>query len=172
MATSKPRKPAAKPAREPRPSAVVAVTELSKDDRAWWKDGIQFECQGSGKCCVSHGEYGFVYMTTADRTAMAKHLGLSLAAFTKKYCDENDGFFHLKESGNPSCMFLKNKQCSVYEARPVQCRTWPFWPEVMNAKVWKAEVASFCPGVGKGRIWSADEINILLDEQTKSENQS
>jgi Fe-S-cluster containining protein len=157
--------------REPRPTAVVAVTELSKADRSWWKEGIRFECQGSGKCCVSHDQYGFVYMTTDDRKSMAKHLGLTLAAFTKKHCDETDGFFHLKESGNPSCMFLKNKQCTVYEARPVQCRTWPFWPEVMKAKVWKAEVAAFCPGIGKGRVWSADEINALLDEQTTSENQ-
>ena len=61
-------------------------------------------------------------------------------------------------------MFLKNKKCSVYEARPTQCRTWPFWPEVMNAKSWKTEVESFCPGVGKGPLWSKTEIEKIMAE--------
>jgi Fe-S-cluster containining protein len=140
-------------------------------EKTWWKDGIRFECQGSGKCCVSHGEYGFVYVTAEDRLKMAKLLKISMQAFTKKYCTETDGFFHLNESGNPACLFLKDKKCSVYEARPTQCRTWPFWPEVMNAKSWKTDVASFCPGVGKGRVWPAAEIESLLKKQAHSENQ-
>jgi hypothetical protein len=41
----------------------------------------------------------------------------------------------------------------------------------MAPKTWAREVASFCPGVGKGRIWSAQEIEKLLKEQQKSENQ-
>jgi Fe-S-cluster containining protein len=60
-------------------------------------------------------------------------------------------------------------RCSVYEGRPDQCRTWPFWPEVMDAKTWKKEVAAFCPGVGKGRLHSAEEIRKNLVLQSKSE---
>ena len=40
----------------------------------WWKDGLRFQCQQSGKCCVSHGEYGFVYLTLADRQNIARAL--------------------------------------------------------------------------------------------------
>jgi Fe-S-cluster containining protein len=68
-------------------------------------------------------------------------------------------------------MFLKNKQCSVYEARPNQCRTWPFWPEVMNAKSWKKDVADFCPGVGKGPVIPAKEIERQLKIMSKTEDQ-
>ncbi|MBX2995049.1 MAG: YkgJ family cysteine cluster protein [Bdellovibrionaceae bacterium] len=139
--------------------------------KPWWNDGIQFQCQGSGKCCTSHGEFGFVFLTREDRQRMAQHLGLSTSAFTKKYCDKMGPAFHLKEDPkNPDCMFLKNKGCSIYEARPVQCRTWPFWPEVMNAKAWKKEVVDFCPGVNKGKVWSRDEIEKNLAEQTRSED--
>jgi Fe-S-cluster containining protein len=102
---------------------------------------------------------------------MAKHLGVSTSAFTRKYCDKLGPAFHLKEDGvNPDCMFLVDKRCSIYEARPVQCRTWPFWPEVMPAKAWKKEVMSFCPGVGKGRVWSREEIEARLKEQSRSED--
>lgn len=136
----------------------------------WWREGVQFQCQGSGKCCTSHGEFGFVYLTMADRKRFAKHLKITTSEFTKNYCEKSGGIWHLKEDRkNPDCMFLKNKGCSVYEARPTQCRTWPFWPEVMGAKAWAKEVKAFCPGVGKGRIWSEEEIVNTLNEQLDSE---
>lgn len=138
--------------------------------KEWWSEGLRFQCQGSGKCCTSHGEYGFVFLTKEDRERMAQHLGLTLAAFTRKYCQRSNGFFHLKEDGkNPDCLFLKDKRCSIYEARPVQCRTWPFWPDVMNAKTWKKEVVTFCPGVGKGPVIPEAKIRAALKEQAQSE---
>ncbi|MFZ4403918.1 MAG: YkgJ family cysteine cluster protein, partial [Pseudobdellovibrionaceae bacterium] len=71
----------------------------------------------------------------------------------------------------PDCLFLKDKKCSIYEARPTQCRTWPFWPEVMPAKAWKKDVVSFCPGVGKGKLWSPEEIKSILQLQADSEQE-
>lgn len=138
----------------------------------WWDQGVRFECQGSGKCCTSHGEYGFVFLTLKDRQIMAKFLGLKTSEFTRNYCEKTGGIWHLKEDPkNPDCQFLKNKGCSVYEARPTQCRTWPFWPEVMNAKSWKKDVINFCPGVNKGRLISKEEIEKTLFVQAKSESE-
>lgn len=136
----------------------------------WWHEGIQFKCQGSGKCCVSHGEYGYVYMTLEDRRRMARVLGLSTTSFTKTYCLFEDGVWRLKENpASSDCLFLKNKKCSVYEGRPTQCRTWPFWPETLGARAWSREVKSFCPGVGKGRRWTKEEIEEQLQVQIMSE---
>ncbi|MGE3262368.1 MAG: YkgJ family cysteine cluster protein [Bacteriovoracia bacterium] len=138
--------------------------------KQWWSEGIRFECQGSGKCCVSRGDYGYVYVTLKDRRALAKHFGLSTAAFTKKYCEKDEGIWKLRDF-TKACVFLKEKMCSVYEARPTQCRTWPFWPENMSAKAWDKEVTSFCPGVNKGKVWSAAEIKKNLNAQERSEEQ-
>ncbi len=141
-----------------------------KPTEKFYANGLRFECQGSGKCCTSHGEYGFVFLTLDDRKRFAKHLNMRVGEFTKTYCDRTGPVWHLKEDKNRAdCMFLKDKRCSVYEARPSQCRTWPFWPDVMNAKSWKTDVESFCPGVGKGKIWSAEEINTIMNEELKSE---
>lgn len=142
----------------------------AKDNNSWWADGVRFQCQGSGKCCVSHGEFGYVYLTLEDRRRMAKVLGMSTSAFTRVHCLMTDGVYHLKDDGG-DCRFLKNKRCTVYEGRPVQCRTWPFWPEVMSAKAWAKEVQNFCPGVGKGRVVRATEIRSTLDEQIKWEDE-
>lgn len=140
-----------------------------KQQQEWWAKGIRFECQGSGQCCVSHGEFGYVWMTLEDRSRMAKVLGMRTSAFTRKYCLMTDGLYRLKDGAAEACIFLKDKRCSVYEGRPTQCRTWPFWPEVMSAKAWKTEVAAFCPGVGKGRVHSKDEIETALEAQRQSE---
>ena len=80
------------------------------DGKEWWREGVRFQCQGSGKCCTSHGEYGHVYMTLEDRKRMAKVLNLSTNEFTKKYCEKSDGIWHLKEyKDQPDCIFLVGK---------------------------------------------------------------
>jgi Fe-S-cluster containining protein len=134
-------------------------------------DGVRFQCQGSGQCCTSHGEFGFVFVTLSDRQNLAKLLKISTSKFTKTYCEKQNGFFHLIERpDNPDCLFLKNKKCTVYHARPTQCRTWPFWPEIMNPKAWKKEIVNFCPGADKGKVWSYAKIEEQVQAQTKSEN--
>lgn len=138
---------------------------------SFYENGLKFECQGSGKCCTSHGEYGFVFLTLEDRQRMARHLQITTLQFTRRYCTRTQGYFHLRENpANPDCMFLKSKRCSIYAARPTQCRTWPFWPEVLNAKTWSKEVESFCPGVGKGKLHSSATIEKIQQQQIKSED--
>ncbi|MBC85961.1 MAG: zinc/iron-chelating domain-containing protein [Bdellovibrionaceae bacterium] len=136
--------------------------------KLWYEEGIRFECQGSGKCCTSHGEYGWVFLSKKDIKRFSEYFELSVSEFKKIYCDQSEGVWHLKEKmDDPDCMFLKDNQCSAYEARPTQCRTWPFWPDTMQAKAWKKEVASFCPGVGKGKLYSKKEIEKQVEEAAR-----
>jgi len=136
--------------------------------KPFWKDGIRFECQGSGQCCTSHGQYGYVYMALEDRRRMAKDLKMRTSAFTRKYCDQTEGHYHLKEFEG-DCRFLSNKRCTVYNGRPSQCRTWPFWSDNMNAKTWNKEIVSFCPGVGKGKLYTEKEINNQLEKDRQED---
>lgn len=128
-----------------------------------YQEGIRFECQGTGKCCLSRGTHGYVYMTLQDRKRMAKHFELTTHEFTKLHCDKTEGWYHLKVPQG-DCKFLQDKKCLVYDARPTQCRTWPFWPENMTAKAWNKEVIQFCAGIGKGRLYSPQEIEKILKE--------
>ena len=143
--------------------------------KKFYEDGIRFECQGSGNCCTSRGSYGYVYLTLKDRKRFAKYFKISTRDFTYHYCTKKNGHVLLKDPTQLAmidfppgdCIFLENKRCAVYEARPEQCRTWPFWPENMNAKVWNTELAGYCPGVGKGKLHTKEEIQEILDQQTK-----
>ena len=138
--------------------------------KPWYADGVRFQCQGSGKCCSSRGEYGFVYLTPTDAKNMARLLKLNLSEFKKTYCKKTDGALHLKDNPeSPDCLFLTNNRCEVYEARPTQCRTWPFWPENMHAKAWNKAVVEFCPGVNKGKVRSLAEIRVQIQEQKQAD---
>ena len=94
------------------------------------------------------------------------HLKLSTSAFTRRYCEKTNSFFHLR---NPTsdCVFLDGARCTVYEARPGQCRTFPFWRENMTAQVWNGPVARECEGIGRGRKWTRIEIESRLKDEEK-----
>ena len=135
-----------------------------------FKKGIHFKCQGSSNCCVSRGIYGYVYLSKKDILKLSNYINLNVKNFIKLYCDKTEGFIHFKEKmKNGDCQFLINKRCSIYKARPTQCRTWPFWKENMNAKKWNNEIAKFCPGIGKGGKVKKMEIDKIIKEDEKNE---
>ena len=136
-----------------------------------YKEGIRFECQGSGKCCVSRESYGFVYLSDNDLKRFSNYFKLSIKKFKEEYCQITDGFVHLIEKTelNGNCIFLKDKKCAVYTCRPSQCRTWPFWNENMNVKVWNKNISINCPGIGKGKIIKYKIVKKLLKEDLMNE---
>jgi hypothetical protein len=135
-----------------------------KKGRSFYQGGLRFECQGEGKCCKTRGKYGYVYLSFNDRRRLAAHFGISTALFTTRYTEKEDGLYQLKYK-DKDCPFLQDNKCAVYDSRPWQCRTWPFWPENMSTSVWEREVASYCPGIGKGRVYSPEEIEEIISKK-------
>ncbi len=41
----------------------------------------------------------------------------------------------------------------------------------MDAKKWDAEVAAFCPGVGRGRLWTEAEIREVVARQQRADEE-
>ena len=66
---------------------------------------------------------------------------------------------------------FRKKRCSIYKARPTQCRTWPFWSENMKTKIWNEEIQSFCPGIGKGKIIQQSQIEKNINDDKKNEDE-
>lgn len=112
----------------------------------WYKKGLRFQCTGCGKCCT--GAPGYVWLTENDIERLATHLNLSREAFINQHCRYVGKRISLKErSISYSCIFLDGKRCTVYEARPIQCRTYPFWPQnVQSPRAWEEE-QSWCEGI-------------------------
>lgn len=142
----------------------MAVTR-NPEDRPWWADGLPFDCKQSGRCCHRRGDIGYVYVNYGERKRLAAHLNLSVEDFTSKYTvAEDDGARVLRFEGD-RCVFLDQKMCSVHQAKPVQCRTWPFWQETLaSEQAYQELVRDLCPGSLAGPRVPADEIRRQMDE--------
>jgi len=127
---------------------------MGKD--AWYADGLSFECQQCGGCCG--GFPGFVWVTDEEAAAIAEHLGIDVETFHEKYTKRVMSRRTLREVGNYDCIMLKNGSCSIYEVRPIQCRTFPFWDENLDERSDWDSAARHCPGMNKGRRYSFEEI--------------
>lgn len=127
------------------------------------RQGIRFECEaGCVKCCAIPG---VVFVKSDEIPRMAEFFKLPVEEFMEVYLRRHwADVYKLNFPDDEPCMFLTETGCEIYEARPAQCRTFPFWPEnLSNASAWKG-VRKLCPGVDKGRTYLIDEIEEIMVE--------
>ncbi len=127
------------------------------EDRPYFfDDGLRFTCTGCGQCCT--GEPGTVHMNDAEADQIAARLGLARADFLAQYAYPFEDGHSLKEKPNGDCVFFEDRRCGIYEDRPTQCRTYPFWPENLRSEAAWKRTAKACPGVNAGRLHTREEI--------------
>src|SRR5262245_11060880 len=106
----------------------------------WYRDGLRFTCTQCGDCCS--GSPGFVWVTDIEIEALAALVTSGdVVAFEDQYVRRVGARKSLKEFPNGDCVFLdeKTRRCTVYAARPAQCKTWPFWDSNLKTeRDWEA----------------------------------
>jgi Fe-S-cluster containining protein len=129
---------------------------------------IRFTCQrGCINCC---DQDGFVYLTEDDILRAAKFTGMKPAAFEKRYIYRTA---HRRRFRKPprvqgkarQCPFLESNGCSIHPAKPTQCRTFPFWPELVGTPSEWQRTAKYCPGIGKGPLIQIGSAMERAEEQ-------
>jgi len=104
-----------------------------------------FSCMRCGNCCrVGHGR---VWLDAGDLQAMADLTGMSAAAFRRDKVVSVGRRLSLRERPDGACILLDGQaECTVYEARPAQCRSFPQWPQLQSPEGLRA-AAAYCPGI-------------------------
>jgi len=132
--------------------------DRGKEDNPWFENGLRFQCTECGDCCT--GAPGYVWVNTAEIEALANKLAMTVPDFEEKYVRVVGVRKTLEEYPNGDCVFFDGatRKCTVYELRPRQCRTWPFWhSNIRTAEAWE-RTCEVCPGSGKGNLVTAEEI--------------
>ncbi|HLX43979.1 MAG TPA: YkgJ family cysteine cluster protein [Bryobacteraceae bacterium] len=129
-------------------------------------ESVRFTCQrGCINCC---DQQGFVYLTEDDVKRIAKFTGMTRRAFEAKYIYRTAHQRRFRKPRDKQCPFLVDHGCSIHPAKPTQCRTFPFWPELVeHPKEWN-RTARYCPGIGKGPLIQIGTALELADEQRKA----
>ena len=128
------------------------------EDR-WYKDGLRFRCTQCGDCCT--GAEGYVWVNKAEIAALAAAIDQEdIEEFERLYTRKVGIRKSLKEFPNGDCVFFDGdtRRCTVYEARPRQCRTWPFWESNVRTKADWERTCEDCPGAGKGQLYQLSDI--------------
>jgi Fe-S-cluster containining protein len=127
----------------------------------WYADGLRFTCTRCGKCCT--GEPGFVWVNDEEVQAIAERLELSLEEVQGRFTRMLHGRRTLKEKLNNDCIFYDSESgCTIYEIRPRQCRTWPFWESNLKSQETWDRTEQVCPGSGEGELIPLEEITRRL----------
>ncbi len=133
----------------------------------FYEKGLCFECQQCSYCC--RNEPGYVFLSEEDLEALLEKTGLGRAEFIREYCKVADlGIekrISIKEKTNNDCIFWGEAGCTVYEARPFQCRSYPFWPMIVESRQYWEDEKKYCPGIGKGKVHSREEIERWLEKR-------
>jgi hypothetical protein len=153
----------------------LPVVPPPQDDAPWYADGLQFGCTQCGNCCT--GPPGYVWLSDVEVERFSAHLKIDAVTFVKTYCRRIGNGLSLKERKSPAgeydCIFLKEitppgggpsrRVCGVYDVRPLQCRTWPFWDGLLASREdWDAAKPR-CPGLDRGRHYTQEQIEALRD---------
>ena len=106
------------------------------------------ECAAcAGRCCT--GESGYIYLSKSEIEKISEVLDLDIKEFVNKYLFKKGYKYSIKEikyNDSYECVFYDRdiNGCKIYEARPSQCITFPFW-DYYKTRV--DELKQECPGV-------------------------
>lgn len=125
---------------------------------------LRFKCTGCGACCMGNEKNHYIAADRREQKRIRSFLGLSRAWFRRRYIvkiDDTLEGIRIEETGR--CAFLDQaNRCRIYAVRPNQCRTYPFWPEVVTHRsTWQAE-ARHCEGIGRGNVVPLARIEAAL----------
>ena len=128
--------------------------------KSFYEDGLHFECKRCSGCCGKTP--GVVYLSKRDLLTLCNFYGMTPQIFIEKYCKWEMYYggkivLALQSKKNNDCI-LWDEGCSAYEARPIQCSTYPFWDWIVKDKSMWDECSADCPGMNNGRLWSKKEI--------------
>ena len=142
-----------------------SIESLKKEleENSKWNEGpvikmvsdTGFHCKRCGKCCKNAWGDNTVSAFPGEVRAIAQATGLEwldVARPMESHDVDERGEYHtfewaLQKQKNGDCKFLKDGACTIYEVRPLICRTYPMRLEQSHLELYE------CDGLGSGPMF-------------------
>ena len=105
-----------------------------------------------------------MYLTENDILRLADYLNMTPADFEQRHVFRTKNLRRLRVPRHAQCEFLKDGGCGVHVAKPTQCRTFPFWPELIESRKEWHTTGSWCPGIGQGELVNIENARSVAGE--------
>jgi Fe-S-cluster containining protein len=150
---------------------IEAEALQALEEKPWFAGGLRFTCTGCGKCCT--GPADSIYLSRRDVSRLSKALRLPVDTFIRDYTRLSEGRrVLLDKPSSADCVFLSGTACSVYDGRPTQCRTYPFWlTNILEPEDWTA-AAELCEGINHPDAPLLSPAEILEQCRSDLENET
>lgn len=122
-------------------------------------EALRFECTQCGACCERPG---VIYMEDEDIARIAEHLKISVEEVQSEMLTQEGGLWVIKVTRSRQCRFYVDKKCTIHDIKPLQCKSYPFWPENVCTRADWLEVKPDCEGIDKGRSYDAETVRRIL----------
>ncbi len=109
-----------------------------------------------------------ILLLKSDAERIAKLMNQAVDTFAVQTHGKLPYLYEIRKGLEGKCVFLQNNQCTVYEARPLICRFYPFELSTDPEGVCTFRVTDECVGVcrataGVGKKLEVDYFRVLLE---------
>jgi Fe-S-cluster containining protein len=124
---------------------------------------VRFQCIKCGICCGDTKEKNrHILLLKAEAEQIATTTSQPTSAFTVKIKDKAPYSHEMKKTEEGKCVFLENNCCTIYTARPLICRFYPFELKTAHDGKHTFLYTTECPGINKGSMLSKNYFRKLL----------
>ena len=134
-----------------------------------YPENIRFRCSKCALCCGDTKEkQRKILLLESDVKRISNYIGKDTGDFTKIISGREPYAYLMKKDNGGRCIFLEEKNCSIYTNRPLVCKFYPF--ELINLGAYRYSFicTKECPAVGTGPILKKTFYTKLVNQAEKS----
>lgn len=126
---------------------------------------IRFHCNKCGLCCGdTKQKTRAILVLETEAKKISAQTSQPITDFSTEAKNKLPYAFKMKKTSAGKCVFLREKQCSIYSLRPLICMFYPFELKFDKGKdLYIFDFTLECPGINQNRVFNRKDFEKLFE---------